>query len=147
MNINNLTISGWVQTDPEEGSTKNGKRFVRFKVMNYKKYQRPDNTFGESRFFFDVVAWGDNIVDKVLDNVHKNSEVIMDGSLNINVSQDQEGKKYIKPECSARSIDVVETGEMPPSPTWSGEMKAEPKKAVKASTYVPTGHEDDDIPF
>jgi single-stranded DNA-binding protein len=149
MNVNNLVVSGWVQSDPEEASTKNNKRFARFRMMNYKKYFRADGSTGENKVFLDVVVWGDMLVDKVLDNVHKNIEVLVEGTLAISTFVDPDGRKKSRTECVARNVELVEVG-IPPEayqPQNNGGHYTPSPAPLKPQATKRVEVDDDDIPF
>ena len=149
MNINNLIISGWVQTNPKEVITKNGKRNARFSVTNVNRYSRADGSSGENKIFFDVVAWGDRLVDRILDTVHKNSEIIVEGALSVNSYVDREGKRKFRTECIARKVEIVEAGEPPSSYDKADVRRDHNVERSQERNHKPDEREyyDDDIPF
>lgn len=103
-NGNEITIVGNITRDPELRFTSNGTAVTGFGVAyNHRKFNKNTNEWDEKVSFFDVTCWqslGENVAKSLL----KGDRVIVNGRLEQNSWETQDGDKRSKLEIVAESV-------------------------------------------
>ncbi|MEM1046466.1 MAG: single-stranded DNA-binding protein [Pseudomonadota bacterium] len=151
MAINKVFLCGNVGADPEISTTQSGARLARFRLATTEKWRdKGSGQDKEATEWHSVVAFGDGLVDKVIEpNVKKGAKVTILGKLRTRKWQAQDGSDRWSTEVVVDfggSIEIAGSGRAgPPPPSGQDDYGSAP---ATRSSAPPSGDElDDDIPF
>lgn len=98
--MNQITISGWVATEPKQISTEGGSDMAAFRLAYRPGKDRPTQ-------FFDVVAF-DNVATNFLERINKGRSVAIAGRISQREYTDKTGSKREQVSIVANSIHYGE---------------------------------------
>lgn len=109
MQINHATLSGNLISDPDIRTTPSGDKVANFTIANNRKY----TTQGEKKetvAFIAIVAWG-KLADVAQKYLKKGSLVIIEGRIEQDRWEDDQGQKKSKTKVSALHLHLVPKSE------------------------------------
>lgn len=150
--MNKTFLKGFVGKDPEVKTNQGGDKYARFSLATTEKWKDKQGNQQSKTEWHTIVAFG-NVVDVIAKHVRKGSELLVEGKINYQTVEGQDGvKKFFT---NIRLINMEFCGKA------SGSGRPYPENAGPdygggssddgfdsgPSTPAPAGGFDDDIPF
>ena len=80
--VNSVQLSGYVATDPQIRYTPTGKKYMRFRIANRRRYRpRGSDEWREATTFLTVVVPGERSVERLDGRLKKGSPVYLEGRI------------------------------------------------------------------
>lgn len=128
--VNKAIIHGRLVADPETRTTSGGTSVCNFRVAWSRKYKEQ-----EVKLFLPCTAWG-STAEIVQNHFSKGKEIVLEGELQTNAWQDQNGNRRSNTELSVDRVHFV------------GPKEATPEGSPEPPPLEPmTGEGDEDLPF
>lgn len=142
--LNKVMISGNLVDDPRTDILENGTHVANFRLASSQSFKGRDGEWHEKTCFVDVVAWR-RTAELIAESLRKGSPVLVEGELQTNSWQGQDGTQRSRLEILARRVQFLEK-----QPGAHAEAPARPqdKPAYSPADEPPDADaEYDDIPF
>jgi single-strand DNA-binding protein len=149
--LNKVLIAGNLVDDPRTGLLESGVSVANFRIASTQSYKSRDGEWKEKTCFVDVVAWR-RTAELVSEYLRKGSPVMVEGELQTNSWQGQDGTQRSRVEILARRVQFLQRqGQGGPSQDQkAGDRERDeppPKYDDTADSQRPSGDDYDDIPF
>ena len=93
MITNQVTLVGFVGTNPEFRKTKSEQLFVKFSLATHESWKDKDGSWQNKTHWHRVTVWGEDMATVIFENIHKGDRVRLEGKLKSNEWTDKDGKK------------------------------------------------------
>ncbi|HLS49031.1 MAG TPA: single-stranded DNA-binding protein [Actinomycetaceae bacterium] len=104
--VNAITVTGHVGTNPELQVTPTGREVTRFRLAVNAGYRGPDGQWVErDPQWFSIKVWGEHRARNVADSVRKGMPVVVQGALSVDRWEGQDGERFDS-VITARSVAV-----------------------------------------
>ena len=101
--INNVQLTGYLATEPQVRFTPTGKRYLRFRVANNRRYRSSDGEWRDVPTFLTVLVPGEQVVERLKERMKKGSPIYIEGRIE---SRTTDGNTRVS--VIARRIQVLE---------------------------------------
>jgi len=137
--INRITLIGRIVRDPELKQLQSGSSVANFSVASNRIYKTAGGDKKEEVSYFDCIAWG-KLGELICEYCGKGKRIAIEGKLQQNRWEDQEGNKKSRIEIVADNVQFLDS-----------RSQEQPENIVESGTDV-TGNmdnpfEDGEIPF
>jgi len=109
--INNIVLIGRLVRDPELRYTGSGIPVANFTLAVERDFKNQQGV--KEVDYIKIVVWR-KLAEVVANHLSKGRLVAVNGSLQINKSQDKEGRSYINPEVNADKVQFLDWGSQSP---------------------------------
>ena len=142
--LNRVTIIGRLVRDPELKYIQSGSAVANFSVACNRYYTTAGGEKKEEVSYFDSIAWG-KLGEIVVEYCKKGKRIAIEGRLQQNRWEDQDGKTRSKIEIVADNVQFLDAkGAEQPS---AGDNAAIPQQASPPPQPIPTNTKAGDNPF
>lgn len=101
--MNLIVLKGRLTRDPEIKTTQSGVNYCRFTIAVNRPYKQGEESQAD---FFDCKAWR-GTADFVVKHFHKGKEILLEGSMESNKAQDENGNSRIYWGVNAAKVHFV----------------------------------------
>lgn len=149
--LNKVLIAGNLVDDPRTGLLESGISVANFRIASTQSYKGRDGEWKEKTCFVDVVAWR-RTAELVSEYLRKGSPVLVEGELQTNSWQGQDGSQRSRVEILARRVQFLqrERQAAPPQDQRTDDQYQDEPPPRYDDTPDPqrsSGSDYDDIPF
>ena len=144
--LNKVLIAGNLVDDPRTGLLESGVNVANFRIASTQSYKGRDGDWKEKTCFVDVVAWR-RTAELVGEYLRKGSPVLVEGELQTNSWQGQDGTQRSRLEILARRVQFLQRpGSSQDRDAPSGEAPAG-DRTDRTESPKSSDEDYDDIPF
>ncbi|MBN1434709.1 single-stranded DNA-binding protein [Candidatus Fermentibacterales bacterium] len=147
--LNKVLITGNLVDDPEARLLESGINVANFRIASTQSYRGRDGEWKEKTCFIDVVAWR-RTAELIGEFLRKGSPVLVEGELQTNSWQAQDGSQRSRIEILARRVQFLQKERAASESPDQGPAPARAVRREQEERSVPSeAPEDDydDIPF
>lgn len=145
-NYNRVILAGRLTHDPEVRYTPSGTAVADLGLAISDSYKNKAGEMVEQTCFVDVVVWGRQ-AETTGEYMHKGSPVLIEGRLQLDQWEDQQGEKRSKLRVRADRVQFLESRRDSGDTAPAYGDTAPPDSGSTASQPDPAAHDDEDIPF
>lgn len=127
---NTVTLAGRLVRDPEIKHLTNSNAVANLTVVNSQYYRDNQGKTAERTAFIRVVCWG-KLAEAITEKAHKGDPVIVEGRLETNQWEDQQGQKRSATQINAMRVDML---------TWGDETRQGQGQGQEYRHDNPTGY-------
>lgn len=140
--LNVFMAIGRLTRDPELRYTPNGKATTKFGLAVNKSYRKADGEEVKTPLFINVTTWG-KVAENVANFLHKGSKIAVNGSLQSNNWEDQNGNKRMSFEITAHIVQFLDSKPQQPQQ----EKTSQPVQKENQSVTEVAQPQDDDVQY
>lgn len=102
---NRVTLSGYLGTDPEIKTSKNGRNYLHLSLATHKSWLTKENNWETRTDWHTLISWNRHIMDKS-SLWRKGDAVLVDGEL-VSYDLDSQGNKHRNTAIECRDLKVL----------------------------------------
>lgn len=115
---NRVTLSGYLGTDPEIKTSKNGRDYLHLSLATHKSWLTKDNAWESRTDWHTLISWNRHVIDKA-PMWHKGDAVLVDGEL-VSYDLENEGKHQRNTAIECRDLKVLKKWKVEGTETTKG---------------------------